>query len=64
MAAVGHVLILYERFKEVRLEVNAKKDPNCIVFELACHEVNYTMNHMRSGFRALEKRAEAATTAR
>ena len=45
-------------------EVNGKRDPNYIVFEFACHEANYTLNHMLSGSRALEKRARAATTAR
>ena len=45
-------------------EVNGKRDPNYIVFEFACHEANYTMTHMLSGSRALEKRARAATTAR
>ena len=45
-------------------EVNGKRDPSYIVFEFACHEANYTLEHMLSGSRALEKRARAATTAR
>ena len=41
-------------------EVNGKRDPSYTVFEFACHEANYTLNHMLSGERAIEARAAAA----
>lgn len=43
-------------------EVNGKKDPKYTVFEFACHEGNYTMTHMLSAARNLEKKV--ATPAR
>lgn len=41
-------------------EVNGRTDPSYIVFEFACHEANYTLNHMLTGERAMEQRAAAA----
>ena len=38
-------------------EVNGKRDPSYTVFEFACHEANYTLNHMLTGERAIERRA-------
>ena len=46
-----------------RFEVNGKKDARYKLFEMACHEGNYTMSHMLSAARAQEKTAaEGATT--
>ena len=47
-------------------EVNGKKDAAYKIFEMACHEGNYTMSHILSGARAKERRAvpDAAATAK
>ncbi len=47
-----------------RFEVNGKKDLRYKVFEMACHEGNYSMTNMLSAARNLEKGAapDAATT--
>jgi hypothetical protein len=49
-----------------RFEVNGKSDAKYRMFEMACHEGNYTMSHILSAARNLEKRAAqgAATTVR
>ena len=49
-----------------RFEVNGKKHAEYRIFEMACHEGNYTMSHMLSAARAQEKIAapDAATTVR
>jgi hypothetical protein len=41
--------------KPWRFEVNGKRDPKYKIFEMACHEGNYTMTHILSAARALEK---------
>jgi hypothetical protein len=41
-----------------RFEVNGKKDARYRMFEMACHEGNYTMTHMLSGARAEEKQLQ------
>ncbi len=48
-----------------RFEVNGKKDPRYKIFEMACHEGNYSMINMLRAARNLEKGAAPdATTAR
>jgi hypothetical protein len=48
-----------------KFEVNGKSDPRYIVYEMACHEGNYTMFHILSAARNLEKSgAQDATTPR
>jgi hypothetical protein len=42
-----------------RFEVNGKHDPRYKMFEMACHEGNYTMTHILSTARNLEKAAAA-----
>jgi hypothetical protein len=39
-----------------RFEVNGKKDARYRIFEMACHEGNYTMGHILSAARAQDKR--------
>ena len=48
-----------------RFEVNGRRDSRYKLYEMACHEGNYTMRHMLSAARAQEKRAaDGATTIR
>src|SRR2546425_5065642 len=41
-----------------RFEVNGKRDARYRMFEMACHEGNYTMKHMLSAARAQEKQLQ------
>jgi hypothetical protein len=45
-----------------RFEVNGQRDPKYRIFEMACHEGNYTMSHILNAARSEErKRARAAS---
>jgi hypothetical protein len=47
-----------------RFEVNGKKDPKYRIFEMACHEGNYTLRHILSAARAQDKSSAGAVTVR
>jgi hypothetical protein len=45
-----------------RFEVNGRKDPKYRIFEMACHEGNYTQRHIMSAARVLDRTTEGAAT--
>jgi hypothetical protein len=49
-----------------RFEVNGKRDPKYRIFEMACHEGNYTLRHMLTGARSQDRMSvpESAATIR
>lgn len=47
-----------------RFEVNGKRDPKYRIFEMACHEGNYTMSHILSAARSEERRRARAASRR